>query len=29
MLWSTTTGAGLTLHRIRIGGGTTSETRIA
>jgi glucuronoarabinoxylan endo-1,4-beta-xylanase len=29
MLWSTTTGAGLTLHRIRIGGSTTSETRIA
>lgn len=29
MLWSTTQGAGLTLHRIRIGGGTTSETRIA
>ncbi len=29
MLWSTTTGAGLTLHRIRIGRGTTSETRIA
>ncbi len=29
MLWSTTTGAGLTLHRIRIGGGTTSETQIA
>ena len=29
MLWSTTTGAGLTLHRIRIGGGTTSETKIA
>ncbi len=29
MLWSTTTGAGLTLHRIRIGGGNTSETRIA
>ena len=29
MLWSTTTGAGLTLHRIRIGGGDTSETRIA
>jgi glucuronoarabinoxylan endo-1,4-beta-xylanase len=29
MLWSTTTGAGLTLHRIRIGGGTTSETTIA
>jgi glucuronoarabinoxylan endo-1,4-beta-xylanase len=29
MLWSTTTGAGLTLHRIRIGGGSTSETRIA
>lgn len=29
MLWSTTKGAGLTLHRIRIGGGTTSETRIA
>ncbi|MBN2576940.1 MAG: hypothetical protein JXP73_20420, partial [Deltaproteobacteria bacterium] len=28
-LWSTTTGAGLTLHRIRIGGGTTSETKIA
>ena len=29
MLWSTTTGAGLTLHRIRIGGGMTSETKIA
>lgn len=29
MLWSTTKGAGLTLHRIRIGGGTTSETSIA
>jgi glucuronoarabinoxylan endo-1,4-beta-xylanase len=29
MLWSTTTGAGLTLHRIRIGGGSTSETKIA
>lgn len=29
MLWSTTTGAGLTLHRIRIGGGATSETKIA
>ncbi len=29
MLWSTETGAGLTLHRIRIGGGPTSETRIA
>jgi len=28
-LWSTTTGAGLTLHRIRIGAGTTSETKIA
>lgn len=28
-LWSTETGAGLTLHRIRIGGGTTSETKIA
>jgi glucuronoarabinoxylan endo-1,4-beta-xylanase len=28
-LWSTTKGAGLTLHRIRIGGGTTSETKIA
>ena len=28
-LWSTTSGAGLTLHRIRIGGGTTSETKIA
>jgi glucuronoarabinoxylan endo-1,4-beta-xylanase len=29
MLWSTTTGAGLTLHRIRIGRGSTSETKIA
>ncbi len=29
MLWSTTSGAGFTLHRIRIGGGTTSETTIA
>jgi glucuronoarabinoxylan endo-1,4-beta-xylanase len=29
MLWSTTTGAGFTLHRIRIGGGSTSETSIA
>ena len=29
LLWSTTTGAGLSLHRIRIGGGTTSETNIA
>jgi glucuronoarabinoxylan endo-1,4-beta-xylanase len=29
ILWSTTTGAGLTLHRIRIGGGMTSETKIA
>jgi glucuronoarabinoxylan endo-1,4-beta-xylanase len=29
LLWSTTTGAGLSLHRIRIGGGSTSETSIA
>ncbi len=29
LLWSTTTGAGLSLHRIRIGGGATSETSIA
>jgi glucuronoarabinoxylan endo-1,4-beta-xylanase len=30
LLWSTTTGAGLSLHRIRIApGGTTSETNIA
>lgn len=29
MLWSTTTGAGFSLHRIRIGGGSTSETTIA
>ncbi len=28
-LWSTTKGAGLTLHRIRIGYGNTSETTIA
>src|SRR5690606_33503220 len=29
VLWSTTTGAGLSLHRIRIGAGDTSEIRIA
>jgi glucuronoarabinoxylan endo-1,4-beta-xylanase len=29
MLWSTTTGAGFSLHRIRIGGDSTSETTIA
>jgi glucuronoarabinoxylan endo-1,4-beta-xylanase len=29
MLWSTTSGAGFSLHRIRIGRGSTSETTIA
>ncbi len=29
LLWDTTTGAGLSLHRIHISGGTTSETNIA
>lgn len=29
ILWSTTKGAGLSLHRIRIGDGTTTETAIA